>query len=53
MPVVTFGSGSTGIEAASSCLRHLHLGKIDEKRIIELFQASDLLLFSFNRGKFF
>ncbi len=42
--VVTFGAGTPEIEADSQFIRHMHLGPIDEKVVISLFQCADLLL---------
>jgi glycosyltransferase involved in cell wall biosynthesis len=43
--VVTFGRGKPCVNARSPNVRHHHLGSVNETKVIELFQASDLLLF--------
>jgi len=43
--IITFGRGEPTITAHSPYIRHLHLGSINEAKVITLFQAADLLLF--------
>lgn len=42
--IVTFGYGKPSLVPPSPFMRHIHLGTIDESRVIGVFQASDLLV---------
>ncbi|MHC1791166.1 glycosyltransferase [Solidesulfovibrio sp.] len=43
--IITFGLGKPDFGFESPQLRHVHLGPVDEERIIALFQTADALLF--------
>lgn len=43
--IVTFGYGKPTITIGSSCIRHQHLGAIDEDQMVSLLQSSDLMIF--------
>lgn len=44
--IITFGHGDPAIKTNSPFVRHLHLGTLDEAKVVNLLQAADLLLFS-------